>query len=326
MERDSDMKVRIKDPENDSAEPLSPSKRKLSRKMVTMMAYLHDDGKYCPRTINEHCPEHEDGDMKLAEIMGNVNGFGGQPMDLNSIPGFPGVGGMVGVGIPGLSGGLGGMSAMNFAPGTTEIGGMMGGGLNLPGLGGDMSFAGTDMGMAGISMAGLGGDLAAGLGGDLGLGMGMGRALGVEGMDMGMVVAMAVAVLASTAVGVMLALWNSMDMRRRQVAILRVLGASRGRVLSLVLAESVVMGLVGALFGLILAWLGGFIAAGALEARDGGEPPSLLVTDETHLAHPDPLVHPPVREDQLVDPVLQQGLGSGWGFTRIRPSRKNGSG
>ena len=185
MERDSDMKVRIKDPVNDSAEPLSPSKRKLSRKMVTMMAYLHDDGKYCPRTINEHCPEHEDGDMKLAEIMGNVNGFGGQPMDLNSIPGFPGVGGMGGVGIPGLSGGLGGMSAMNFAPGTTEIGGMMGGGLNLPGLGGDMSFAGTDMGMAGISMAGLGGDLAAGLGGELGLGMGMGG-MGMPGLSGGM--------------------------------------------------------------------------------------------------------------------------------------------
>ena len=90
----------------------------------------------------------------------------------------------------------------------------------------------------------------------------------VSGVD-AIFVAMAVAVLASTAVGVMLALWNSMDMRRRQVAILRVLGASRGRVLSLVLAESVVMGLVGALFGLILAWLGGFIAAGALEARTG---------------------------------------------------------
>ena len=57
---DSDMNVRIKDPINDKTEPLSPSKRKLSRKMVTMMAYLHEDGKYCPRTINEHCPEHED--------------------------------------------------------------------------------------------------------------------------------------------------------------------------------------------------------------------------------------------------------------------------
>ena len=175
------MKVRIKDPVSDSTEPLSPSKRKLSRKMVTMMAYLHDDGKYCPRTINEHCPEHEDDDMKLAEMMGNVNGFGGQPMDLNSIPGFPGVGGMGG--IPGLSGGLGGMSAMNFAPGTADIGGMMGGGLNLSGLGGDMSFAGGDMGMAGLSMAGLGGDLAAGLGGDLGMGMG---GMGMPGLSGGM--------------------------------------------------------------------------------------------------------------------------------------------
>ena len=167
---DSDMNVRIKDPINDKTEPLSPNKRKLSRKMVTMMAYLHDDGKYCPRTINEHCPEHEDDDMKLAEMMGNVNGFGDQPMDLNCIPGFPGVGGM---GIPGLSGGMG-MPGMNFAPGTTDIGGMMAGagGLNLSGLGGDMSFAGADMGLSGMSMAGLGGDLGAGLGGGLSMGMG----------------------------------------------------------------------------------------------------------------------------------------------------------
>ena len=177
----SDMKVRIKDPVSDSTEPLSPSKRKLSRKMVTMMAYLHDDGKYCPRTINEHCPEHEDDDMKLAEMMGNGNSFAGQPMDLNSIPGFPGVGGMGG--IPGLSGGLGGMSSMNFPPGTADIGGMMGGGLNLSGLGGDMSFAGADIGMAGLPMAGLGGDLAAGLGGDLGMGMG---GIGMPGLSGGM--------------------------------------------------------------------------------------------------------------------------------------------
>ena len=202
---DSDIKVRIQDPLNDKTEPSSPNKRKLSRKMVTMMAYLHDDGKYCPRTINEHCPEHEDSDMKLAEMMGKVNSFGDQPMDLNSIPGFPGVGGMGmsglsggmgmpglsggmgmsglsgGLGMPGLSGGLGGISGMNLVPGTTDIGGMMGGGLNLSGLGGDMSFAGDDLGMSGMSMSGLGGDLGAGLGGGLGMGMGLGSEYGMSG-------------------------------------------------------------------------------------------------------------------------------------------------
>lgn len=184
---DSDIKVRIQDPLNDKTEPSSPNKRKLSRKMVTMMAYLHDDGKYCPRTINEHCPEHEDSDMKLAEMMGKVNGFGDQPMDLNSIPGFPGVGGIGipglsgGMGMPGIPGGLGGISGMNLVPGTTDIGGMMGGGLNLSGLGGDMSFAGDDMGMSGMSMSGLGGDLGAGLGGGLGMGMGLGSEYGMSG-------------------------------------------------------------------------------------------------------------------------------------------------
>ena len=182
---DSDIKVRIQDPLNDKTEPSSPNKRKLSRKMVTMMAYLHDDGKYCPRTINEHCPEHEDSDMKVAEMMGMVNGFGDQPMDLNSIPGFPGVGG---IGIPGLSGGMGmpglsgGLGGMNLVPGTTDIGGMIAGGLNLSGLGGDMSFAGDDMGMSGMSMSGLGGDLGAGLGGGLGMGMGLGSEYGMSGL------------------------------------------------------------------------------------------------------------------------------------------------
>ncbi|MCH2160906.1 MAG: ABC transporter permease [Phycisphaerales bacterium] len=90
----------------------------------------------------------------------------------------------------------------------------------------------------------------------------------VSGVD-AIFVAMAVAVLCSTAIGVLLALWNSMDMRRRQIAILRVLGASRGRVLGLVLGESVMMGLAGAVLGTVLCVLGGRVAAAALESRTG---------------------------------------------------------
>ena len=183
---EGDSKVRINDPKYERTEPLSPSKRKLSRKMVTMMAYLHDDGKYCPRTFNEHCPQHEEDDMKLAEIIGNASSFGGQPMDLNSIPGFPGIGEMGSLmsgGLGQMPGGLGGMSGMDFGNG------MMGGDLNLSGLEGDMSLAGLSGPDMGMSMAGLGGDLGAGLGSGLGMGMGMGLAGGFamgSGGDLGM--------------------------------------------------------------------------------------------------------------------------------------------
>ena len=80
------------------AEPVRKVSRKVSRKMI--VAYVHEDGLYCPRTINLHCQEHDGEDM---------NGISqGTTLDLNSIPGFPGVGGMTGMGMggfPGLDGG-----------------------------------------------------------------------------------------------------------------------------------------------------------------------------------------------------------------------------
>lgn len=90
----------------------------------------------------------------------------------------------------------------------------------------------------------------------------------VSGID-SIFIVMAVVVLVSSAVGVLLALWNSMETRRRQVAILRVLGASRPRVLGLVLTESAIMGLLGCVFGIVLAILGGLLAASALQAQTG---------------------------------------------------------
>jgi putative ABC transport system permease protein len=60
-----------------------------------------------------------------------------------------------------------------------------------------------------------------------------------------------------------------MELRRRQFAILRVLGASRARVLGLVLSESIVIGLLGAVAGVGVAWIGGFAAAAVLQTRTG---------------------------------------------------------
>lgn len=82
-------------------------------------------------------------------------------------------------------------------------------------------------------------------------------------------VALAAAVLLSSGIAIMLALYNSMEQRRRQVAILRVLGASRARVFGLVLTESALIGMLGAAVGLALGALGTVIAASALRARVG---------------------------------------------------------
>ena len=82
-------------------------------------------------------------------------------------------------------------------------------------------------------------------------------------------VALGVGILVSGAASVMLALWNSMELRRRQIAVLRVLGCTRRRVLGLVLTESAIIGATGAIVGAGLAVLGGGGAAGLLASRTG---------------------------------------------------------
>ncbi|MAD78981.1 MAG: hypothetical protein CMJ51_06380 [Planctomycetaceae bacterium] len=82
-------------------------------------------------------------------------------------------------------------------------------------------------------------------------------------------IALGAGILVSGVCSVMLALWNSMELRRRQIAVLRVLGCTRVRVLSLVLTESAMVGMGGALVGVILAVAGGDIAAELLAARTG---------------------------------------------------------
>lgn len=82
-------------------------------------------------------------------------------------------------------------------------------------------------------------------------------------------VALAFAVFVSSGVSIMLALYNSMEQRRRQVAVLRVLGASRWRVFNLVLTESAAIGLMGGAVGVVLGMVFGTVVSGVLEARLG---------------------------------------------------------
>lgn len=90
----------------------------------------------------------------------------------------------------------------------------------------------------------------------------------VSGVDQ-ILVAMAAAVLVSSGVSIMLALYNSMEQRRKQVAVLRVLGASRWRVSNLVLTESAAIGLMGGAIGVLLGVVLGVVVSGVLEARLG---------------------------------------------------------
>lgn len=82
-------------------------------------------------------------------------------------------------------------------------------------------------------------------------------------------IAMAAVVAASSGISILLALYNSMEQRRRQIAVLRVLGASAGRIFRLVLAESLLLGAIGAAFGVVAALIGARIVASEMKARLG---------------------------------------------------------
>lgn len=95
------------------------------------------------------------------------------------------------------------------------------------------------------------------------------RLFGIIGNIDRLFLVMAAVVMLSSGLAIMLAMYNSMEQRRRQVAILRVLGASRARIVRLVLAESVLIATLGSLLGLALAVGGAALAAGQLRARLG---------------------------------------------------------
>ncbi len=53
-------------------------------------------------------------------------------------------------------------------------------------------------------------------------------------------------------VGILVSIYNSVSARTREIAILRALGATRGRILTLICAEAVLIGLIGGLIGLVI--------------------------------------------------------------------------
>jgi len=82
-------------------------------------------------------------------------------------------------------------------------------------------------------------------------------------------VGMAAVVMVSSGIAIMLALYNSMEQRRRQIAVLRVMGCSRGRVFGLILTESAMLGALGALAGALLALVGLQVVSALLKSQLG---------------------------------------------------------
>jgi putative ABC transport system permease protein len=81
--------------------------------------------------------------------------------------------------------------------------------------------------------------------------------------------AMAIVVMISSGIAITLALYNSMEQRRRQIAVFRVLGCSRGRIFGLVMTESTIIALLGAAIGAVLAFGGARVVAVVMKSRLG---------------------------------------------------------
>jgi putative ABC transport system permease protein len=68
------------------------------------------------------------------------------------------------------------------------------------------------------------------------------------------------------AVGILVSIYNSVAARRREIAILRALGATRAKVLALICLEAGFIGLLGGVAGLLLGHLAAAIGSGYLDA------------------------------------------------------------
>jgi len=92
--------------------------------------------------------------------------------------------------------------------------------------------------------------------------------------------ALASVVLMSSVFSILIALYNSMEQRRRQISILRVLGCSQAHIFGLIVTEAAVIGLAGTLGGILLCVVANRIAAAAMFRQLG------LIVSPTLLIEP----------------------------------------
>ncbi len=74
------------------------------------------------------------------------------------------------------------------------------------------------------------------------------------------------------AVGILVSIYNSMNDRRRDIAVMRALGARRDTVTSVILVESLLIAFIGGFSGWLLAHAGIWLAGGYIEAQTGIRP------------------------------------------------------
>jgi len=76
-------------------------------------------------------------------------------------------------------------------------------------------------------------------------------------------------IIVVSAVGIFVSIYNSMSDRRKEIAIMRALGARRSTVFSIILSESILLCLSGGIMGLLMGHGLVFVAAPIVEARSG---------------------------------------------------------
>lgn len=84
------------------------------------------------------------------------------------------------------------------------------------------------------------------------------------------------------AVGILVSIYNSMNDRKRDIAVMRALGARRDTVLAIILLESLLIAVGGALLGWMIAHVAMYAAGGFIEERTGVQV-GLLTVSKTEL-------------------------------------------
>lgn len=97
--------------------------------------------------------------------------------------------------------------------------------------------------------------------------------------------AIAVLVVLVGVVSVAVAIYNTLAARRREFAILRILGARRRTVFGILIGEAALLSGLGGLIGLAAGHLVVALAAGAVEQSAGFRPPALVLLPEEGLAY-----------------------------------------
>jgi putative ABC transport system permease protein len=76
-------------------------------------------------------------------------------------------------------------------------------------------------------------------------------------------------VLAVAFVAIAVAIYNTMNERRREIAIMRSLGARKGQICAIIVAEAALLSLVGAALGVLLCHLAALLLRGTVEELTG---------------------------------------------------------